>query len=198
MPFPRSFSCPSFSSVLVGVVVLATTQIGVVEFSSSSTKTWVFILVDDDAFFFLRLLLLFLLLLLGFFYRGGAFQFQLAADHVFEPPSLSLSLLSFSSGKRSSPRLKGKTSKLLLQTLNLICLFFFFGDLPCNSSLYCTDDALCTQEEEEQEEQEEQEEEEEEEEDRRDDVQWDRAAHRQQVSGRAKDRKRIVRGYLFR
>ena len=68
----------------------------------------------------------------------------------------------------------------------------------CKCSLYCTDDALCTQEEEEQEEQEEQEEEEEEEEDRRDDVQWDRAAHRQQVSGRAKDRKRIVRGYLFR
>ena len=58
------------------------------------------------------------------------------------------------------------------------------------------DDALCTREEEQ--EQEEQEEEEEEEEDRRDDVQWDRAAHRQQVSGRAKDRKRIVRGYLFR
>ena len=56
------------------------------------------------------------------------------------------------------------------------------------------DDALCTREEEEEEEQEE----EEEEEDRRDDVQWDRAAHRQQVSGRAKDRKRIVRGYLFR
>ena len=58
------------------------------------------------------------------------------------------------------------------------------------------DDALCTREEEEEEQEEE--EEEEEEEDRRDDVQWDRAAHRQQVSGRAKDRKRIVRGYLFR
>ena len=62
--------------------------------------------------------------------------------------------------------------------------------------IVCKDDALCTREEEEEEEQEE--EEEEEEEDRRDDVQWDRAAHRQQVSGRAKDRKRIVRGYLFR
>ena len=61
--------------------------------------------------------------------------------------------------------------------------------------LYFKDDALCTREEEEQEQEQE---EEEEEEDRRDDVQWDRAAHRQQVSGRAKDRKRIVRGYLFR
>ena len=49
-----------------------------------------------------------------------------------------------------------------------------------------------------EEEEEEEEQEEEEEEEDRDDVQWDRAAHWQQVSGRAKDRKRIVRGYLFR